>query len=160
MKKIARWKCCHGNNFCQNLQKTTEKLCWTFMKVLWKYKKFMLSFKEQTDRYALKLKNKNGCHDNNFGHFFMKLQIKYFIGINMLYKFGNDRWKLVAVRGLSFQTDTVSISPLQRCWLDKNIWFLLATISGAWPRQFVAVPCLPVGPFIWQFIRSWTSFKP
>ena len=119
IKNSVKWKCCHDNNFCQNLQKIAEMLCWTFMKILWKYdKKLPSCFHKGTNigRYALKLKKKNGCHGNNYWNFFMNLHLINFLSeINMLYKFGKDRWKIVAVVGLAFRMDgrtlTVSISP-------------------------------------------------
>ena len=57
-------------------------------------------------RYALKLKKKIDCHGINFCHFFIKPNIiKFFIDMNMLYKFGKDRRKIVGLRTLSFGTD-------------------------------------------------------
>ena len=74
--------------------------------------------------YALKLENKNSCHGKKFLPFFHEttsIIIKFFIGINMMYKFGKNRWKIVTVRGLSFRTDGRTDAdcfyiPLQRCW--------------------------------------------
>ena len=101
-----------------------RKLRWTSMKELGQYGiSFPSCFqvrKKHIGRYVLKLENKNGWHGNNFCYFFIKLQIiQLFIGINMLYKFGEYQRKIVAVRELSFWRDrwtegwtvTVSISP-------------------------------------------------
>ena len=70
----------------------------------------------------------------------------------MLYKFGNDQWKIVAVRGLSFRTAgrkdgrtlTVSISPSTLLTGD-NKYKLLSTLtlytiehySKKWPRKHI-----------------------
>ena len=54
---------------------------------------------EIVEKVELKVEKKNASHGNNFCHIFMKVHtIKFFIGINMLYKFGKDRSIIVAVR--------------------------------------------------------------
>ena len=64
-----------GKVWSKNLQKIAEKLSWTFMKVLRKYDKELPSCFQVRNigRNALKLKRKNGCHNKNFSHFFMKV---------------------------------------------------------------------------------------
>ena len=116
VKESAKWKCCHGNNnFCQNFQKVTVKWCWTFIKVLWKYD-MNFHVRNKHRQICIEAWKEKWLPRQQFLPLFMTLHIiKFCIGINMLYKFGKDRWKIVPVRGLSFRmdgrTETVSISP-------------------------------------------------
>ena len=76
----------------------------------------------------------------------MKLHmIKFFIGINMLYKFGKDRWKIVAVGGLHFVTDGRNdgrwlflYPPLTLLTGDKN--HLIVLKQQYWDRQLKLTP--------------------
>ena len=88
----------------------------------------------------------------------------------MLYKFGKDRWKIVAVRGLSFVTDGRTewrtdadcfYIPLQRCWRgikngqnpswDFHLWSNNKLFAPA-PAQIVQEATIP--PALHGYIES------
>ena len=71
-EKRTKWKCCHGYHFCHNLQKITEKLCWTFMRELWKYDKKLPSCFHVRNNHRQILKRKPVAMTITFATFLWK----------------------------------------------------------------------------------------
>ena len=79
--------------FAENCREVTLDLYEDIVKV-WEEGTFMLSCKEETKvaRYAWKVKKKNGCHSNNFCHFFMLFYETVYYKMFHWYKDGVEIW--------------------------------------------------------------------